>query len=514
MKSVLEYFLDALEIGYTKYFAKTLYQEHPHKYNMLGLKKMLDVYGVKTLGVYSDTKDLSSMNYPCILHIHGGFIIGLYFDGNIVTYLQYGKKISVSNEVFKSMWTGNALVVKESTDATEPDYREHQRQELISVVKTYSIPAMLILTVVIGLTVNFNIISILDLVRIAFSSIGILICTMLLEKQLFKESQYGDKVCSLFHRADCNSVLDGPNAKIFGISWSEVGLGYFTANILLLTLFPISSCSVTVINWIAMLFGIWSFYYQWRIKSWCVLCIIVQVIIWTMGIATIVVYFIQPLVLNIFNGLQSCLAFAVCIMAVHQYTSAHVVEEEREVAVQRYRALKANGAIAKMLLEGGEYYETTLNDSSIIFGNPEAKMRVTILSNPHCNPCARIHKQVEELLRISENNICIQYIFSAFNEQLKDSSRYLIACYQNHSTEETFRIFNQWYTQDKYNYEKIINQSYPQIHMKAVEEQMRRHEQWRKKVALTSTPTVLINGYKLPTAYELVDLAMMTHILI
>ena len=69
MKTILEYFLDALEINYTKHFTKVLYQEHPHKYNMYGLKQMLDVYCVKALGVCSDTKDLYSLNYPCILHI-------------------------------------------------------------------------------------------------------------------------------------------------------------------------------------------------------------------------------------------------------------------------------------------------------------------------------------------------------------------------------------------------------------------------------------------------------------
>ena len=51
MKTILEYFLDALEINYTKHFTKVLYQEHPHKYNMYGLKQMLDVYCVKALGV-------------------------------------------------------------------------------------------------------------------------------------------------------------------------------------------------------------------------------------------------------------------------------------------------------------------------------------------------------------------------------------------------------------------------------------------------------------------------------
>ena len=129
---------------------------------------------------------------------------------------------------------------------------------------------MLALAVVVGLVNNLGSINVFEAMRILLSCSGIFVCAMLMEKQLYGESRYGDRVCSLFSHADCNSVLDGPMAKVFGISWSEIGLGYFAANILLLVLIPSSSEFVTVINWIAMLYGVWSIYYQWRIaKSWC-----------------------------------------------------------------------------------------------------------------------------------------------------------------------------------------------------------------------------------------------------
>lgn len=273
MKTILENFLDALDISYTKRFTRNLFEKHPHKNNMYGLKKMLDVYGVNTLGVYVEKKKLSELNFPCILHTHGDFVIGLSCDANTIKFLQHGKETTLTHDVFSKTWTGNALVVQETTDATEPDYKEHQRDELISNAKTYSIPLMLALAVVVGLVSNLGSINVFEAMRILLSGSGIFVCAMLMEKQLYGESRYGDRVCSLFSHADCNSVLDGPMAKVFGISWSEIGLGYFAANILLLILIPSSSEFVTVINWIAMLYGVWSIYYQWRIaKSWCVMC--------------------------------------------------------------------------------------------------------------------------------------------------------------------------------------------------------------------------------------------------
>lgn len=513
MKTILENFLDALDISYTKRFTRNLFEEHPHKNNMYGLKKMLDVYGVNTLGVYVEKKKLSELNFPCILHTHGDFVIGLSCDANTIKFLQHGKETTLTHVVFSKTWTGNALVVQETTNATEPDYKEHQRDELISFVKAYSIPVMLVLAVIIGLVSNLGSINVFEAMRILLSCAGIFVCTMLMEKQLYGESRYGDRVCSLFHHADCSSVLDGPMAKVFGISWSEIGLGYFAANILLLVLIPSSSEFVTVINWIAMLYGIWSIYYQWRVaKSWCVLCIIVQTIIWAMGIIAAMPYFTTPFMFSLICSLQSCIVFTISIVAVHQYASACTTEKECVHAVQRYRALKANGDVVKALIEKSEYHETTLSDSSIIFGNPNAKIRLTILSNPHCNPCARMHKRVERLLSMKEKEICVQYIFSSFNETLEDSSRYLIYCYISNHIDEALRKLASWYAKDKFYYERILKNNVEHLHTEEIENEMEKHRNWRNRTSITATPTILVNGHILPKEYVLEDLAMIANI--
>jgi len=430
MENILEHFLDAIEVRYNKQFADRLYYEHPHRYNMYGLKRMLDVYGVKTLGVRIDSKDLLSLNYPCILHTYGDFAIGLDCGADTITYLQNGKRVTISHDLFKQTWTGNALVVEETTDAYEPDYKNHHKEEILAKAKIYCIPVMLIFSSAIGVVSHIGEMRILSIINILLYTMGVFVCAMLMQKQLLGESQYGDRICSLFNHADCNSILDGPKSKIIGISWSEIGMGYFTACILLATLFPESVGMVAIINWLAMFYGVWSIHYQWRIaKRWCMLCVMTQVVIWLTGIVTIIIGISTPFTFNVFSSLLSCITFGICIMAVHHYAIAHTVEKGRIRAVQKYRALKANSKVANTLIENGEYYETSLEDSSILFGNKEAKMRVTILSNPYCNPCAQMHKRIENLLRLSGDEICVQYIFSSFNENLEDSSRYLIFCY-------------------------------------------------------------------------------------
>ena len=513
MRTILEEFLSALDISHTRRFASALYQEHPHRDNMYGLKRMLDVYGVRTAGVYVSQKDPARLNYPCILHTHGDFVIGLDCDSNAVRFLQHGKETVLAHDVFRQTWTGNALVVLETTDAVEPDYKSHLRDELVAKAKACGIPVILAFAAAAGLAENAGSIGVPGAVSLLLCCAGLLVCCLLMEKQLYGESRYGDRVCSLFHHADCSSVLDGPRAKVLGISWSEVGLGYFTASILLLSLLPSCSDAVAVINWAAMLYGVWSIHYQWRVaRSWCVLCTMVQGIIWTTGIIAIAAHVKAPLAPSITGCLQSCMVFAVCIMAAHLYASARSTEAKYERTVQRYRALKANGDVASALIGKGEYYEATPTDSSIIFGNPDARMRVTILSNPHCNPCARMHKRVERLLEMEDKEICVQYVFSSFNEELEDSSRYLIYCYQSNSRKEALRKLALWYAKDKFDYKRIIAENESHLHTDMVEAELQRHRQWRKKTSLTATPTILVNGFMLPREYELEDLAMIANL--
>jgi hypothetical protein len=47
-----------------------------------------------------------------------------------------------------------------------------------------------------------------------------------------------------------------------------------------------------------------------------------------------------------------------------------------------------------------------------------------------------------------------------------------------------------------------------------IETEMEKHRQWRKQTSLMATPTVLINGYKLPDEYELEDLALIANLAI
>ena len=93
--------------------------------------------------------------------------------------------------------------------------------------------------------------------------------------------------------------------------------------------------------------------------------------------------------------------------------------------------MKANEAVFAALLKQQPYHETNDCHSVIRFGNPDSKLQVTVLSNPYCNPCAKMHKRIEELLKKVNNGISVQYILSSFGEKLKSTNKLIIAACLN-----------------------------------------------------------------------------------
>ena len=168
-------------------------------------------------------------------------------------------------------------------------------------------------------------------------------------------------------------------------------------------------------------------------------------------------------------------------------------------------SIKYNESVFRELLKKQPYYKTDISNSNIIFGNMEASIRLTVFTNPHCMPCARMHAKIKDILNKYQDKLSIQYIFTSFNNELMDSSRFLIATYQNYSMKDTIDIYNKWFDKEMNNAKSYIAKTSINIHEKNVEYELLHHIEWKTKNKLLETPTILVNGYKLPSQYKIED---------
>ena len=128
-----------------------------------------------------------------------------------------------------------------------------------------------------------------------------------------------------------------------------------------------------------------------------------------------------------------------------------------------------------------------------------------VLTNPHCEPCAKMHYRLNNLLSKTGDKYCLQYVFSSFEESLSVSNKMLIAAFFKYGSVDVMKVYDDWFTNGKYRKEEFFLQKGLLVDS-IVENEFVNHEEWIRKNQLRTTPTVLINGYMLPFQYKIEDL--------
>ena len=241
------------------------------------------------------------------------------------------------------------------------------------------------------------------------------------------------------------------------------------------------------------------------------LCLIVQVLLCGIFISNFLFGYIQlpevsvqELLYLIFIGSCYIAAILGINLLIPKFNAARSIPYLR----QALSSIKADEEVFKAILKQQPFYEVNESDSIIRFGNPGSQLQITVLTNPYCYPCSRMHKRIERLLEKMNNNMSIQYILSSFAEELESTNKYLIAaCIRNNNHAQ---VFTDWFEKgkelkDEYFKDMNLNMNNPEI-----ETEFQKHTAWRNKTKIRATPTILVNGFQLPENYKIEDLRYFT----
>jgi len=343
-----------------------------------------------------------------------------------------------------------------------------------------------------------------SVLSIIINLIGIYVCYLLLQKQMQIQGSYADKICSLFKQSDCNDILNSDSSKLWGIiGWSEIGFSYFISNIIIQLFFPYLISFLVIINICALPFSFWSIWYQKKTRQWCVLCLIVQCLLWGIFVTNLFTNTIQLPSLEITNLIKVVSIYLIPLLCIGMLVPKLSASFQMEDIRQEINSIKSNEDVFVPLLLKQPHFHITKEDSQILFGNPDAKILITIITNPHCTPCAKLHSYIDKLLVETKNKLCIQYIFVAFNKELESSSQFLINIYYKYPN-QALKIYNEWFNNGKFRKEEMFKK----YNFSRNDQQPEHiiHQLLREKYQLTTTPVVLVNGYRLPDIYKFEDL--------
>jgi len=506
--NVFTTFIKILNVKYTHGYSSKCFNEHPHKYDLYGISKMLSDYGIENVGLkVSNKEDLLQIETPFIAHISIDFVVVYKITEEQVFYIWEGKKISISIKQFFEVWTGIVLIAEPDENSIEPDFVQNKKKEYLDKFQKiilYVGIGMLLISSLLIFNLYKNIGALLLLI---INLAGIYISYLLVLKQLKIQSSHGDKICSLFKESDCNNILDSKVARIGDfIGWSEIGLGYFCSNSLIVLFFSSYLPFLAIINICALPYTFWSVWYQKvKVNQWCPLCLIVQAILWIIFFINLSFGFIAlpPIGLDyVFVGSIYLVPIILINLMVPQLGLGGKIEN----ITQELKSIKLKKEVFNALIQSQPHYEIGKSTSTILFGNIYSKNRITIVTNPHCEPCAKLHEKMVRLLGGFKDTFCIQYIFVSFEGQ-EDSSKYLIAVYQNYDLVDSEKIFTKWFNKGGKYDRNTFSKNYPVDVDTNVEAEFSAHKQWQENTKINSTPTIFINGFQLSRLYQLEEIA-------
>ncbi len=494
---------------------------HPDYPSLLAISDVLSAFSIENSAFRVDHANLLTVPCPFIAHTNsnnGEFVVvSKIEDDNVFVSSEKwnNHKLSLSN--FKKTFNGVVLTAEKNIVTNNISTLQHSN--LATTIKTPAIItglALMFLAALIFLTAYFANLSWQTGLLTLFKTAGLITSILLLIQSIDSNNPLVQVLCQNTGKTNCNAILSSKAATVFkGLTWSEVGFFYFAGTWLLLMLGGGSALAfraLLVLNIISLPYTFYSIYYQARVaKQWCILCCTVQALLWLEFITFTASFSKSPQPGRVWEGLATifiCLLLPVILWAILKPLLLKL--QQLQPIKQQLRKFKYNTELFNNMLNEQPKYTQPDEAWSIVLGNTAATNIITMVSNPYCPPCSKTHKHLDKLLQ-QRGDIQARIVFTANNTDgdLKTPiSRHLVALNELQDKTKVKQALNDWYQQKQKNYEAWAR-LYP-VALNGIEYQkIEQQKAWCQMAEVTATPTLLLNGYRLPQLYQLTDLKYM-----
>jgi uncharacterized membrane protein len=446
------------------------------------------------------------------------FVLVTAKDKEKVNFRHAGRDQTVSREEFlkryqRIIWAAEPDAGSGETGYAEKRLAERQKRKK-QIVWYLGVSAILILTYLLNLPaqgiLSFTILTLLKL-------LGLGTTILLLVYDIDKSNAFVKDICTAGKQFHCDAVLSSKASRIKGISWGEIGFFYFAATTLLLFAggrpFAEKTAALALGNALAAPYIVFSLYYQWRvIRQWCPLCITVQSILLLELVWAVLFFWSTPApIAAILSAPQTFLAgglsLLVAVVGWYGIKPALIRANDAGSLSAAYKRLQYNPDIFYALLDQQPKIPEGWDTLGITLGPRNAATTIVKVCNPFCGPCSRAHPELENLLH--NYDVQIRIIFNSQNKKEDPSAvvaRHLMGIAAKGDALLTKQALDDWYGTNEKNYEQFAVRypldSDPQEQNPKLEAMYR----WVDNGDIRYTPTIFINGRKLPSHYKLHEL--------
>jgi uncharacterized membrane protein len=526
LKNIAGYYLQLLQAKVTVTNAQKNIEENPYYPSLLSLSDTFSRYKINNNAFEVGKENFGQLEAPFVAFVNmpgigKDFVLVTGMSNNTVNFLHKSKNTqAISKEEFLERYQNIIWVAEPDEQSGETGYAEELKEERKLKTKKIAWYSALAALIIIALAANIGSNDYLAFGMIALLKLaGTAVAIMLLVYETDKSNAFVKNLCSAGGHANCDAVLGSKGAKIMGISWGEIGFFYFASTTLLL-LAPSASFVdkiflITLANAFAAPYILFSIYYQWKVvKQWCPLCLTVQAILFLELLWGIINFWSHPyrFSFSLDDLALGILRFAFCILLPiilwYAIKPMFAKAKDADLYLSAYKRLQYNPEIFNSLLQEQPKAPDGWQHLGISIGNPDAANTIIKVCNPYCGPCAKSHPELEEIIKHNKD-VQLKIIFTSRNHEHDKGAivtRHLLAIAAHGNLAKTQQSLDDWYLGEQKNYEKFATKYPMNGEIKQQDAKIEAMSKWCEEAEITHTPTIFVNGHRLPENYNVGEL--------
>lgn len=483
---------------------------HPDYPALVSVADFLDQGKFKYKAVQADSSYIDKFNYPLLAHINQ--------PGQ--EHLQIINALNEWNEDINRFWSGIVLYPELNSkweNLQNSSYLKNSIKNIIilSLIIMFAVTLVSYISLIIQSSLLLFVFGILSVTGLAIS-------IFLLGTELGYQNQVVKQVCGAVSDGGCEKVLKSNYAKGFkGITPADASIIYFFTQIIMYILsgyYRDYLSSILLVSFLGFLVALWSIYTQAIIiRQYCILCL---------GIGTVLIfqflivfYIYNGLVFNIqsynpviINGLLLHLVISlISIIILIPIKNLIKINKSNKLKIAELKKWKLDADLYINEWKKEQLVDISQWENDLILGNPEAPLLVTVACNLYCGPCSRTHKKLDELLSKHRDTVKIQIRLLCNLDEPRDiktiSVSKLLQKYLEIDNNLILQeMLNDWF--EWMNLEKWASKW--QIYSNSdVLEIIKQHSKWVHSHSITYTPTIFVNGRKMPSRYTIDDFELL-----
>jgi thiol-disulfide isomerase/thioredoxin len=482
-------------------------QSHPDSPSLLAISDTLSFFKISNLATQIRKEDLIHLPDKFIALLKGSealpFLAFIEAIENGFRYTQNEKSITITKESFLDLFQNIVLLAERDTEELQSSKIKKIPFQFIALGIIYL--ASLYIT---GFPLNLY-------SFVLLASIGMYLSVQAISQEFGIKTKFSEAVCSLSSNNSCDAVINGEKSKFIGlINFSVLSIVFFSNQLLVLLFLTISNQIISFYNisTILLLFSLpvtfTSIYQQFATKKWCPICLAIITVIY-LELTTLLLSHSFSIAINTTSILFYLLALTACYLFIVFTKTTIKTNVELQSKIAEHNRFKRDYSLFKMaLLASDTVTDNVVNSGSIILGNPEANLKIIVVSSPFCGHCKSVHKIIEDLLDRHRDQISIDFRFNLNYELSEKKSitvhQKLVNLYFEKGQDVFLKALHNWF--EYKDIERLeITEETQSTHLK-INEILHEQFLWNNDNEVKFTPTLIVNGYHFPKQYDRNDL--------